>query len=236
MMAEKEFAELAREYHESLGDYEPEKIECNAFFQSYDSMWDQIQLQVTNQLPKTRTKNGQDDSLDWEFESDEELDEEEVDAFRDEPLSRPELVERQDTFKEVEEEPTNYRVLEDHFHQELSKAHILAEFDERYIQSVLQIRRESNGNTQGLELGERHRLWEQTVKEHPLLVLENLSRGLMNQASRPAPRPEFVAQESTATIQGLEDDVIELSEASRTFSRFIPNTVPQLNVDQDLLE
>ena len=221
-----EFQDLAL-FHQSMEGREFNNTVAYTSFDTYDTVWDKIKQCVDDTLAL-----GTQD-LDWEEESNENEEDEEVDAFRTDPTDPavPVAYERQDTFKQVEQEPTNYVELEDKFHQELSKAHILAEFDERYIQIVLQIRRESNGNTTSLELDERHRLWEETVSEHPLLVLENLSRGMMALANRAPTRIPMESQESTATIQELGDDAIELSLASRSFSSFIPNTIPQLNVD-----
>ncbi len=219
-----EFQDLAREFHASIQGREINEKIVYTSFDTYDTVWDKIKQCVDDTLTQ---------ELDWEVDSDQDHEIEEVDAFRSDSDNLDVKVEyeRQDTFKETEPEPTNYFELEDRFHQELSKAHILAEFDERYIQNVLQIRRETNGNTQSLELNERHRLWEETVREHALLVLENLSRGMMDIANRTPVRIPIESQESTATIQELGEDAIELSLASQSFSSFIPNTIPQLDVD-----
>jgi hypothetical protein len=142
------------------------------------------------------------------------------------------ILERQDTFFEVEDEiPTNDN-LDELFQSELSRATVLAEFHERYIHRVLERRRELNDNTTNLGHFERHRIWQETMNDHPMLALENIGRSLRANPARPSVLEQ---QDSEATIQEIVDSVVEISASSHSFSQFILTDVPQLHLDEQLL-
>ena len=204
------------------------KPSLSAHFESYETLLEKIKLTC------------QEDAVDlaWEEDTDDEMENEEVLKFRQD-LGDNATLDTKSAIKIVDidtavttlanpvkaddnidmiSEPQSTHELEDSFHKELTNATIKADFDERYIQSSFERRR------LGLPLDSATSTWKQSIQANPLTALENISRSVL--LEKRVLSEEF----KVGTIKELEDDCVEISEASKKYADFLPLDAPILNL------
>ncbi|KAJ3320153.1 hypothetical protein HDV06_005630 [Boothiomyces sp. JEL0866] len=249
-----EFQEIATEYYSQF-PLEIRTTQLNtthkrtASFEPYDVLFGQIKDAVNLGLKVPAAKKSEkirnllqsrsfresdsedvfSDDLNWESESDSECDCESLIEFRtDGEFASIELAVEIMTEKLEEVEKAQNQVeLDQHFQNELLKSSMLADFHERYILKALERKRldgEAETAVGGMNLAQS--VWKETLQANPMQFLENIGRNLPS-------KEEDIGL--TATIHEMEE-LVEISESSKEYSKYIPSFATRLNVDDKLFE
>ncbi|KAJ3312305.1 hypothetical protein HDV04_003198 [Boothiomyces sp. JEL0838] len=249
-----EFQEIATEYYSQISiEYRDLQSKSThkrtASYEPYEVIFSQVKdavklgLQIpqkntskTNNTLKTRSIKESDseerfsDDLDWESESDSDCDCESLIEFRTdgEFASLQKVVETMTEKLDEVVKVHNQVELDQRFQSELLKSSMLADFHERYILKALERRRLENDTIENIkkDVNLAQSVWNETLQANPMQVLENIGRNL-------PPKEDDIGL--TATIHEMEE-LVEISDSSKEYSKYIPSFATRLNVDDKLFD
>ncbi|KAJ3271454.1 hypothetical protein HDV01_006660 [Terramyces sp. JEL0728] len=250
-----DFQEIATEYYaQTTQEYRDHQSNVShrrtASFEPYDVIFGQIKdavkigLQTLSNKPtrntgantKPRTLSDSDledrysDGLDWESDSDGENDCESLIEFRTDgefaslKAAVETMAEKLDDVVKVQ----NQIEMDQQFESELLKSSMLADFHERYILKALERRRleETTNASDSNDMQLAQSVWKETMQANPMQVLENIGRNLAHQEEEIG---------LSATIHEMEE-LVEISESSKEYSKYIPSFATRLNVTDEMLD